>query len=149
MKWMEEDKSHFEIKKELQKFLSENDYILNLVGAENESALLLVAEHFANWNGMQHVKEELTGGEKDLGWRSVKESLPPIDEEVIVLTDVIHGKIVPGAHMICYAHRPNPKGWDGKNIETGEVKHHDVVTYDGWNIPGVTHWMYCPKLEEE
>lgn len=64
MKWMEEDKSHFEIKKELQKFLSENDYILNLVGAENESALLLVAEHFANWNGMQHAKEELTGGER-------------------------------------------------------------------------------------
>lgn len=64
MKWMEEDKSHFEIKEELQKFLSENDYILNLVGTENESALLLVAEHFANWNGMQHAKEELTGGER-------------------------------------------------------------------------------------
>jgi hypothetical protein len=87
--------------------------------------------------------------ERDLGWHSVKEMLPPIDEEVIVLTDNIHGKIVPGSHMICYAHRPNPKGWDGENIETGEVKHYDVVTYDGWNIPGVTHWMHCPKLEEE
>ena len=87
--------------------------------------------------------------EKDLGWHSVKESIPPMDEEVIVLTDDIHGKIVPGSHMICYAHRPNPKGFDGKNIETGEIKHYDVVTYDGWNIPGVTHWMYCPKLEEE
>ena len=49
MKWMEEDKTHFEIKEELQKFLSENEHILNLVGAENESALLLVAEHFAAW----------------------------------------------------------------------------------------------------
>ena len=87
--------------------------------------------------------------EKDLGWHSVKESLPPIDEEVIVLTDDIHGKIIPNSHKISYGHRPNPDGWDGKNIDTGEVKHYDVITYDGWNIPGVTHWMYLPKLEEE
>lgn len=87
--------------------------------------------------------------EKDLGWHSVKESLPPIEEEVIVLTDDIHGKIVPNSKMICYAHRPNPNGWDGKNIETGKVTHYTPKTYDGWNIPGVTHWMPCPKLEEE
>lgn len=88
--------------------------------------------------------------EKDLGWHSVKESLPPINEEVIVLTDDINGKIIiPNAHKICYGHRLNPDGWDGKNIDTGEIKHYDVVTYDGWNIPGVTHWMYYPKLEEE
>ena len=72
--------------------------------------------------------------EKDLGWHSVKESLPPIDDEVIVLTDDIHGKIVPGAHRICYGHIVD------KNI---------AVDYDGWNIPGVTHWMPCPKLEEK
>lgn len=96
-----------------------------------------------------HFIDGYRKAERDLGWHSVKEMLPPIDEEVIVLTDNIHGKIVPGSNMICYAHRPNPKGWDGKNIETGEVKHYDVVTYDGWNIPGVTHWMHCPKLEEE
>jgi len=86
---------------------------------------------------------------KDIGWHSVKESLPPIDEEVIVLTDEINGKIVPNAHKICYGHRPNPDGWNGKNIDTGEIKHYDVVTYDGWNIPGVTHWMYLPKLTDE
>ena len=87
--------------------------------------------------------------EEDLSWHSVKESLPPIDEEVIVLTDDINGKIVPNSHKISYGHRPNPDGWDGKNIDTGEVKHYDVITYDGWNIPGITHWMYLPKLEEE
>ena len=70
--------------------------------------------------------------EKDLGWHSVKESLPPMNEEVIVLTDDIHGKIVPDSHFICYGHIVD------KNI---------VVDYDGWNIPGVTHWMHCPKLE--
>lgn len=72
--------------------------------------------------------------EKELGWHSVKESLPPIDEEVIVLTDDIQGTIVPESHYICYGHIVD------KNI---------VVNYDGWNIPRVTHWMYLPKLEEE
>ena len=86
--------------------------------------------------------------EKNLGWHSVKDTLPEIDEEVIALTDSVNGNIVPGSHMICYAHRPNPKGWDGKSIETGEAKHYDVVTYDGWNIPGVTHWMHLPSLSE-
>lgn len=69
--------------------------------------------------------------EKDLGWHSVKDSLPPMDEEVIVLTDDIHGKIMPNSHRICYGHIVD------KNI---------AVDYDGWNIPGVTHWMYLPKL---
>ena len=72
--------------------------------------------------------------EKDLGWHSVKDSLPPIDEEVIVLTDDVHGKIVPGSHYLCYGHIVD------KNI---------AVDYNGWNIPGVTHWMPCPKLEEK
>ena len=96
----------------------------------------------AFWDGYEKA-------EKDLGWHSVKESLPPIEEEVIVLTDDIHGKIVPNSKMICYAHRPNPNGWDGKNMETGKVTHYTPKTYDGWNIPGVRYWMPCPKLEEE
>lgn len=87
--------------------------------------------------------------EKDLGWHSVDESLPPIDEEVIVLTDEMHGKKLSSACHISYSHRPNPEGWDGKDIFTGKVTHHDVVTYDGWNIPGVKYWMHCPKLPEE
>ena len=70
--------------------------------------------------------------EKDLGWHSVKESLPPMGEEVIVLTDNIHGETVPNAHYICYGHIVN------KDI---------AVDYDGWNIPGVTHWMHLPEIE--
>lgn len=84
--------------------------------------------------------------EKDLGWHSVNECLPEIDEEVIVLTNVIHGKEIPPARCICYGHRPNPAGWDGKNLITGKVTHREPVTYDGWNIPGVKYWMKCPKL---
>ena len=33
-----------------------------------------------------------------LRWTSVKDALPPMDEEVIVLTDDVHGKNVPGAN---------------------------------------------------
>ena len=87
--------------------------------------------------------------EKDLGWHSVEESLPPIDEEVIVLTNNIHGKMVEGANWICFGHRPNPNGYVGRNIDTGEVKEYEVQTYNGWNIPGVRFWMPMPKLPEK
>jgi len=82
-------------------------------------------------------------------WISVEDSLPPIEQEVIVLSDYIHGKYVKDAHAISFGHRPNPDGWTGKNIDTGEVKHYEAVTYDGWNIPGVTHWIPCPPVPDE
>ena len=72
--------------------------------------------------------------EKDLGWHSVEESLPEVDEEVIVLSDVIHGKKVEGANMICFGHI---------------VDKRYCVDYDGWNFPGVHHWMPCPKIPNE
>lgn len=100
------------------------------------------AKRLGYWIGYEQA-------EKDLGWHSVEESLPPIDEEVIALTNRMHGKELPYAGCICFAHRPNPEGWDGKDIFTGKVTHHDVVTYDGWNIPGVKYWMPCPKIPEE
>lgn len=88
--------------------------------------------------------------EKDLGWHSVDESLPPIDEDVIALTDIItKDSLKVGLGRICFAHRTNPEGWDGKDIFTGKVTHHDVVTYDGWNIPGVKYWMPFPQIPEE
>jgi hypothetical protein len=67
-------------------------------------------------------------------WHSVKDSLPPMDEEVIVLTNEVNGKIIPDARRICYGH-----------IVDKEI----CYDYDGWNIPGVTHWMHCPTLESE
>lgn len=87
--------------------------------------------------------------EEDLGWHSVEESIPEIDEEVIVLTNEMHGKTLQSASRLCFGHRPNPNGWDGKDIFTGEVTHHEPVLYDGWNIPGVKYWMPCPKLPSE
>lgn len=72
--------------------------------------------------------------EKDLGLHSVEESLPPMDEEVIVLTNVINGRVVNSARYICFGHIVNKEY---------------AVDYDGWNIPGVKYWMPCPKLPED
>lgn len=74
--------------------------------------------------------------EKDLGWHSVKESLPPMDEEVIVLTDFTNGKYIKDSHRICFGHIVDPK-------------YCDALENDGWNIPCITHWMYLPELKEE
>lgn len=81
-------------------------------------------------------------------WVSVDEFLPPYEEEVIVLSDTINRKKLTEASCISYGHRPDPNGWSGRNIITGEVKHYEAKTYDGWNIPGVKYWMTCPKLKE-
>lgn len=73
--------------------------------------------------------------EKDLGWHPVDESLPPIDEEVIALSDTAtSGKKLTWADRICFAHIVDT------NI---------AVDYNGWNIPGVKFWMPCPKIPEE
>lgn len=68
--------------------------------------------------------------------------LPPIDEEVIVLC--INGKV-------CFGHRPNPKGFNCKNVDTGEMEHLEPMTYGkgGWNIPDVKLWLdvELPNLE--
>ena len=116
--------------------------------AEEYDKSLDYYDYISDHLGAIAYREGYEQAEKELGWHSVKESLPPIEEEVIVLTDDIHGKIVPNSKMICYGHRPNPNGWDGKNMETGKVTHYTPKTYDGWNVPGVTHWMPCPKLED-
>lgn len=66
-------------------------------------------------------------------WIDINKELPPIDEEVIVLTDNIHGKTVPGANYICFGHI---------------VDKNRAVDYNGWNIPGVHHWIPCPPIPE-
>lgn len=113
-----------------------------------------VGNQYGEWNADINrfprtiFQEGYEQAEKELGWHSVDECLPEIGEEVIALTNQMNGKTLDTARRICYAHRPDPKGWDGRSLDTGEVKHYDVVTYDGWNIPGVRYWMPCPKLPE-
>lgn len=69
--------------------------------------------------------------EKDLGWHSVDESLPPMDEEVIVLTDELNTAPI---YKIAFGHIVN------KDI---------AIDYNGWNIPGVRFWMPMPEIPKE
>ena len=76
-------------------------------------------------------KEGYEQAEKDLGWHSVDESLPPVDEEVIVLADRLNlGALfaISFGHIVSKMHC-----WD----------------YNGWNIDGVKYWMPMPKLPKE
>ena len=80
-------------------------------------------------------REVYEQAEKDLGWHSVVESLPPMDEEVIVLADIITK--------------------DGLNVGFGRIAFGHIVDksvaidYNGWNIPGVKFWMPMPKIPKE
>lgn len=84
-------------------------------------------------------------------WKSADgNDLPEIDKEVIVFTQDFPNDA--GIMKVAIAHRPNPNGWDGKNIATGEIEHYTPKTYDkgGWNIPNVVIWLdlELPKMED-
>ena len=67
--------------------------------------------------------------EKDLGWHSVNESLPPMDEEVIVLL---------GSYD------------DLLEIAVGHIVNKEYCEdFSGWNIPGVRYWMPMPEIPNE
>ena len=68
--------------------------------------------------------------EKDLGWHSVEECLPEMDEEVIVLTDELGTAPI---YKIAFGHI---------------VDVERCIDYNGWNIPGVKYWMLCPKIPD-
>lgn len=84
-----------------------------------------------NTYARQLFQEGYEQAEKDLGWHSVEESLPPIDEEVIVLTDDLNTAPI---YKIAIGHI---------------VDRMHCSDYNGWNIPGVKYWMPMPKLEDE
>lgn len=72
--------------------------------------------------------------EKDLDWHPSTEH-PPVDEEVIVLTDIItKGGLNAGFGKIAFGHIVN------KDI---------AVDFDGWNIEGVRYWMPMPEIPKE
>ena len=89
-------------------------------------------------------------GRNDLWKPANGDVLPEIDMEVIVLYQ--RYPLENSEYAVSFAHRPNPNGWDGRNILTGEVNHYTPKTYDkgGWNIPGVKWWLDLdlPKTEE-
>ena len=71
---------------------------------------------------------------KDLGWHPSTEH-PPVDEEVIVLTDIItKGGLNVGFGKIAFGHIVD------KDI---------AIDFNGWNIPGVRYWMPMPEIPKE
>lgn len=82
--------------------------------------------------------------EKDLGLHSVDESLPPVDEEVIVLRDELNGYLLPDAGFVGVGHIVNPE----LTVEVGNISY-TPMSYSGWNIDGVRYWMPMPKLPNE
>ena len=87
--------------------------------------------------GAQWQKEKL--------WKPADgDDLPEIDREVVAFQEIFPTDVdVPRLFKIVIAHRPNPDGWDGKSIATGEIKHYTPKTYDkgGWNIPDIVYWL--------
>lgn len=81
---------------------------------------------------------------KNLWHDAQGDDLPEIDRGVIVICN--NGKV-------CYGHRPNKKGYLGKNLVTGNVETFYPHTYGkgGWNIPDVKWWLdvELPYLEEQ
>ena len=81
-------------------------------------------------------------------WKSAEgPDLPIFDREVVVLIKYnaqrnIHDKEY-FTYRVAFGHRPNPNGWDGKSITTGNVEHYTPKTYDkgGWNAPDIVYWL--------
>ena len=72
-------------------------------------------------------------------WKDAQgDDLPEYDREVIAILDYDFGH-----YKVVYAHRPNPEGWNGTNIDTGEKEHFEPATYGkgGWNQPHVLYWL--------
>lgn len=65
-----------------------------------------------------------------MNWRSVEESLPEMDEEVIVLKDKQNTGLV---YEISFGHL----------VDTEKC-----IDYNGWNVPDVKFWMPMPKIPE-
>ena len=71
------------------------------------------------------------------------DNLPEYEREVIVLHQPAALELEKTEYCVSFAHRPNPKGWYGKNILTNRVEHYMPKTYGsgGWNIPDVKWWL--------
>ena len=72
--------------------------------------------------------------EKDLCWHSVDESLPPMDEEVIVLLGEWNEVRIEPLYRIAFGHVVNKEYCED---------------FSGWNIPGVRYWMPMPEIPKE
>ena len=80
-------------------------------------------------------------------WKDAQgDDLPEIDREIVAIAKF------GGGTRVVFAHRPNPEGWTGKNIDTDTVTHYTPQLYDkgGWNQPDVLWWLdlELPNLKQ-
>ena len=112
-----------------------------LIAIENIHGKKVISYH--EWLTPEQALRAVELGRNNLWKHADGDYLPEIDREVIVL--LTNGKV-------CFAHRPNPDGWDGKNLLTEETEHFTPKTYDagGWNLPYIMWWLDLdlPEMEE-
>ena len=89
-------------------------------------ASMLSDEEYMRFNMNYDFKAGYESAEKDLGWHPASEH-PPVDEEVIVLTDALG--VAPYYE-----------------IAVGHIVNIDCVNFNGWNIRGVKWWMPMPQI---
>ena len=102
---------------------------------------------FVDEKGRTHYIDDLEfiGGEAQ--WHDAEsDDLPLIDEEVIALQ-----RFATDGLEICFAHRPDPNGWDALSIITEKVEHYTPQTFGkgGWNLEGIKWWMPFPQIPTE
>ena len=104
---------------------------------------------FHEWLTPEQALRAVELGRNNLWKPADGDVLPEIDREVVVFTQNFPDDA--GIMKVAIAHRPNPNGWDGRNILTGEVNHYTPKTYDkgGWNIPDVRWWLDLDLPMEE
>jgi len=125
------------------------------VNKDLEKAAMAFAKHFGDWHYAIPCFQAGALWQKEHHWKSADgDDLPEIDREVVAFQETFPTDVdAPSLFKIVIAHRPNPKGYDGKSIATGKVEHYTPKTYDkgGWNIPDVVLWLdlNIPNLEED
>lgn len=103
---------------------------------------------FHEWLSPEQALRAVELARQNLWHPADGDDLPEIDREVVVFTQNFPNDA--GIMKVAIAHRPNPNGWDGRNILTGEVDHYTPKIYDkgGWNIPDVKYWLDAPIPQE-
>lgn len=111
-----------------------NGIMISVQGKTGRVVYNTKEKSFTHYELMCAAQKGYEQAEKDLGWHPSTEH-PPVDEEVIVLTDIItKGGLNAGLGKIAFGHIVD------KDI---------AVDYDGWNIEGVRYWMPMPEIPKE
>ena len=119
-----------------------------LIAIEDIHGKKVISYH--EWLAPEQALRAVELGRNNLWKPADGDYLPEIDREVIVLTQSY--PLEGNEYAVSFAHRPNPNGWDGKSVTTGETEHYIPKTYDkgGWNQPNVKWWLDLdlPNMED-